>query len=113
MVQLNYSGGEVDIRISNRTAIDLAFRILNRAGEAISQTGYVFTLTVRKANERAAESVLVLDGEVSGNRIAFPYTSQDVANIKQGIYYFTILKANEASVNTFLSGKFIITENLT
>lgn len=117
MAQLNYSGSEVSIQISNRTVSQIAFRVLDADRNSISQTGFEFKLTVRKEYAKASEAVLVLDGEVGSggdtNRLSFPYTLAEVANIKAGVYYYTILKTDEASSNTFIYGKFIVNENLT
>lgn len=116
MAQLNYSGSEVSIQISNRTESEIAFRVLDADKNPISQAGYAFKLTVRKEYAKASESVLVLDGEVGSggdsNRLSFPYTLNKVANLKAAVYYYTILKFTEGSSNTFIYGKFIVNENL-
>jgi hypothetical protein len=110
----NFGAVTFDIQISNRTQTDIAFAFFADAANTIpvSQVGYDFKLTVRADNKRASALMLELDGVVDSNLVSFPYTLEDVANLKAGVYYYSISKTSETETFNYVTGKFLIQENL-
>ena len=110
----NFGAVSFDIQISNRTQTEIAFAFFEDAANTIpvSQVGYDFKLTVRATDKYSSALILELDGTVASNVVSFPYTLADVANLKAGVYYYSISKTSETENFNYVTGKFLIQDNL-
>jgi hypothetical protein len=110
----NFGAVNFDIQISNRTQTEIAFAFFQDAANTIpvSQVGYDFKLTVRATDKRASALMLELDGVVNSNMVSFPYDFEQVANLKAGVYYYSISKTSETENFNYVTGKFLIQDNL-